>query len=277
MTTTARRPRRPRPKRPRGARRARASTAVDHVRFNRRIWDQESDAYDRRCAAVLGGVHAPAWGLWRTPESELRLLGDVTGRDLLELGCGAARWSVALAQRGGHPVGLDLSLAQLAKARAVVRRSRARVPLVRASAESIPFRSGSFDVVFCDWGAMTFGEPRSTVPECARVLRPGGLLVFAAASPIRTLTFDRRSDRQTRELRRSYFELHRLELGTAIEFQLPYGAWIDLFAEHGLEVLRLIESRPPLGARTAYLSGPDGRWAERWPMEAIWKLRKRSS
>jgi SAM-dependent methyltransferase len=216
------------------------------------------------------------WGLWRVPESELRLLGDLRGKDVLELGCGAARWSIALAQKGARPVGLDLSVSQLAKATRLVRRARVDVPLVRASAEAIPFRAGSFDTVFCDWGAMTFCDPLRTVPGCARVLRPGGQLVFATASPIRMLAHDRRSDRQSLRLRRPYFGMHRLELGTTVEFQMPYGEWIGLFAENDLDVVRLVETRPRPGPGTAYLNRNDARWALRWPMETIWKLRKRS-
>ena len=42
-----------------------------------------------------------AWGTSQIPESELRILGDVAGKDILEFGCGAAQWSIALAQRAG--------------------------------------------------------------------------------------------------------------------------------------------------------------------------------
>ena len=46
--------------------------------------------------------------MWQLPESELRVLGDVSGRDVLEFGCGAAQWSIALAAQGAR-VGDDLS------------------------------------------------------------------------------------------------------------------------------------------------------------------------
>ncbi|MGI9184330.1 MAG: RNA polymerase sigma factor [Solirubrobacteraceae bacterium] len=56
-------------------------------------------------AAVMlaaGRYRPDAWGVWQRPESELNVLGDVAGRDVLELGCGAAQWSIALRERG-HP------------------------------------------------------------------------------------------------------------------------------------------------------------------------------
>jgi ubiquinone/menaquinone biosynthesis C-methylase UbiE len=245
-----------------------------HVRTNRRFWEAGSDAYDRRHTASIAGANAAAWGLWRIPESSLRLLGAVRGTRMLELGCGAARWSIALAEKGARPIGLDATRSQLDKARRLVRESKARVPLLQANAERIPFRDATFDTVFCDWGAMTFCDPARTVPECARVLRPGGRLVFSTASPLRYVAFDAKRDGQSRRLERSYFDLRRVVLGDTVEFQLPYGEWIGLFARSGLSVERLLETRPELGARSSYVDRKDAPWARGWPMEAIWSVQK---
>lgn len=249
--------------------------AASHVNRNRAFWEATSRAYDRRCKKAIGGASAMAWGLWRVPESEAHYLGPTRGRDVLELGCGAARWSIALARRGARPVGLDLSLTQLAHARAEVATAGANVPLVRGSAESIPFPSRSFDLVFCDWGAMSFADPHRTVPECARVLRPDGLLVFATASPLRLVTLDRRNDRQAQRLLSDYFGLHRVDFGDSVEFQLPYGEWFALFDRNGFTVERLVETRPPEGGSTPYLSRADSAWGRRWPMECVWRVRRR--
>jgi SAM-dependent methyltransferase len=215
-----------------------------------------------------------AWGLWRVPERRLQALGAPKGRRMLELGCGAARWSVALARHGARVVGLDLSPAQLAHARAVVRRSGQRVPLVRGDAERLPFRASTFDLVFCDWGAMTVCDPYRTVPEAARVLRPGGRLVFATSSPLRNLVEDRRTDRLGRRLRHDYFGLHRIDYPREVNFQLRYGEWIQLFAQHGFLVESLTETRPRPRDRTTYLRPAEAAWARRWPVESIWQARK---
>jgi ubiquinone/menaquinone biosynthesis C-methylase UbiE len=235
-----------------------------------------STGYDRRFATVLGGSHAASWGLFRVPEAKLRLLGSVRGKRTLEVGCGAARWSIALARKGARATGIDLSTSQLSKARREVRRSGRRVPLCRASVERLPFRGATFDVVFCDWGAMTFSDPARSVPECARVLRTGGSLVFANASPFRYVALDPRSDRQVRRLARPYFGEYRVDFGPkeAVEFHPPYGEWVDLFRRNGLAVERLIETRPAAGQQSAYLSKADAKWGRSWPLEAIWKLVK---
>lgn len=215
-----------------------------------------------------------SWGLWRVPESKLRLLDPVRGRTVLELGCGGARWSAALARRGAHAVGLDLSKAQLRAARRVTRGSRSYVRLLRADAERIPLRDATVDQVFCDWGALTFTDPYRSIPEVGRILRPGGSLVFASGHPLRYIAHDRRRDQQVSRLTRPYFGLHRLVFDDTTDFQLPFGEWLSVFRRAGLQVERLIETRPPAGARSRYLSPADNRWARRWPMECLWKMRK---
>lgn len=265
-----------RPRRGRGTKatgRRRPRTA-DHVRTNLRLWERQSDAYDRRCASVLGGRRAKAWGFWRIPESSLGLVGEVRGKDVLELGCGAARWSDALAADGARVVGLDLSRSQLAKARRLGRRSGGRVALLRANAERLPLAEGSFDLVLSDWGAMTFCDPKRTVPEVARILRPGGRLVFATSSPFRAVAHDRRTDRIGRTLRYGYFGLGRLDFPREVNFTLAYSDWVELFGRTGLILERLVEPQGPGGRASGYLSPREERWARRWPLESIWSARK---
>src|ERR1700728_2209795 len=136
-----------------------------------------------------------AWGCWSVPESQLHVLGNVSGKDVLELGCGAARWAIALAKRGARVVGLDVSARQLEHARRNMRDACVDFPLVHASAEAVPLADASFDIVFCDHGAMTFCDPSRTVPEAARLLRRGGLLAFSAATPILNLCWNDSEDR----------------------------------------------------------------------------------
>ncbi len=250
-----------------------------HVVKNQEMWNRTSDDYERDHAADLGGEKAMAWGVWRIPEAELRVLGDVAGgdlrdKDVLELGCGAARWSIALAKAGARVVGLDFSSRQLEHARRNMAEAGVDFPLVQASAESVPLPDASFDVVFCDWGAMTFADPERTVPEVARLLRPGGLFAFATATPISFITLDVANDRQSTTLLNDYFGMRRLEWEDEVDFQLPYGEWIRLFRRSGLIVEDLIETRPPDGVETSYVDAEEAAWSRRWPREAIWRLRK---
>jgi ubiquinone/menaquinone biosynthesis C-methylase UbiE len=245
-----------------------------HATTNRALWERTSDSYERRNAASLAGQHTMSWGLWRVPERELQVLGDVVGKDILEYGCGAARWSIALAQAGARPVGLDLSPTQLGHARRLMAEAGVDFPLIEASAEAVPLPNASFDIVFCDWGAMTFCDPYLTVPEVSRLLRPGGLFAFSTATPISIIAQDFAADTHTDRLHNDYFGLHRLEWPDEVDFQLPYGEWIRLFRRNHLIVEDLIEPQAPADAISTYRTPAQLAWARRWPMENIWKLRK---
>ncbi len=245
------------------------------TRINRKMWNRESARYDRRHRRTLARAGGMSWGFWRVPESTLGLLGPIRGRATLEIGCGAGRWSAGLRRKGARPVGIDLSEEQLKSARAVQRRRGASFPLVHGSAEALPFRDARFDIAFCDWGALTFADPRRAIPEAARVLKRGGRLVFATSSPFRSLSQSRRTGRISARLRYPYFSLHRLDYPGEVNYQLSYAEWIGLFRRCGLMVDRLVELPTPRRARTTYVSRAERRWGSRWPLESIWALEKR--
>jgi len=249
---------------------------TEHAAANRRSWDAYSDEYQAKHGPQLADSGGHAWGTWQIPERELQILGDVAGKDVLEYGCGAAQWSIALARAGARPVGLDLSERQLDHARRLMAEAGVAFPLVHASAESVPLPDASFDIVFCDHGAMTFADPYRTVPEVARLLRPGGLFAFNAGSPIKTICWPVNAEQPSDRLVMDYFGLHRIEEDDGVVFQLPYGEWIRLFRSSGLELEDLVELRPPEGSSTTYDEYASFEWARDFPAEHIWRLRKRS-
>jgi ubiquinone/menaquinone biosynthesis C-methylase UbiE len=213
--------------------------------------------------------------MWQAPESELGVLGEVAGKEVLELGCGAAQWSILLAREGARAVGLDDSERQLEHARAAVTAAGVEVRLVHASAESLPFPDESFDIVFADHGANRFVDPYAWVPEAARVLRRGGRLAFSESTPWEVISWDDARDTVSRELRLDYFGLRRLEDEDGlVQFYLPYGDWIRLFRDNGLLVEALREIQPPAGAESTYRNADETEWARHWPMEHIWSVRK---
>lgn len=256
-------------------RKSRAAAGVpDYRTLNLTMWDRTAASYERRFETALRREGGKAWGVFRVPERQLHLLEPVRGKHVLELGCGAADWSIALARDGARVVGLDFSERRLSQARERMVKDGVTFPLVRARAEKIPYPDDSFDLVLSDYGATTFSNPSRWVPEVARVLRPGGILVFAHASPLRSLTYDLATDRYSRTFARDYFGLNALRDNDSVQFQLPYGAWIRLFSSSGLAVERLVEPRAPRSWRSPYLAASDQRWARHWPFDAIWKLRK---
>ncbi len=246
---------------------------AEAIAGNRRAWDRESAEYQRQHSDFLT-EKALAWGIWRVPEERLNLLGDLTGKLVLEYGCGGAQFSTALAEGGARPVGLDISASQLRHAREHVARYGQNVPLVQASAHLTPFRDESFDVVFCDYGAMTFVDPYLTVPEAARILEPGGIFVFCTTSPLYMMCLDYTTDEITNELRHPYFGMRLITDDSDYhDYQIPHGEWITLFRKNRLVVEELVETQPDEGVTTTYAGRPP-EWSRRWPAENIWKVRK---
>lgn len=236
--------------------------AADYVESGRRNWSAE-----------------PSWGIWSIPETEICLLpDDLAGKDTLELGCGTGYVSAWLARRGARPVGLDNSPVQLAAARQFQREFGLEFPLVHGIAEQLPFPDARFDFAISEYGAAIWSDPYLWIPEAARVLRPGGELVFLGHSALLNLCmFDSEEIPADPVLKRDYFGMHRMEWPdvSSVEFCLPHGEWIRLFRANGFELLDLVELRAPLGATTRY-THLNWEWARRWPSEQVWKLRLRN-
>lgn len=253
----------------------------NHVRRNRAAWD--GYAKDYAAAGRRNWAAAePSWGIFGVPEAEVGLLpADVAGLDAVELGCGTAYVSAWLARRGARPVGIDASPEQLATARRLQAEFGLDFPLHFGNAEATPFPDASFDLAISEYGAAIWCDPYRWIPEAARLLRPGGRLIFLGNGALLMLCTPEDADEETPvgdRLERPYFGMHRFEFGGAagpVEFHLGYGDWIRLLRANGFEVEDLIEVRPPPGATTAYPYVTAG-WARRWPCEEVWKARKRS-
>jgi ubiquinone/menaquinone biosynthesis C-methylase UbiE len=253
------------------------SGSTEHVRKNRIAWEGDSADYQERNASQLDRWDRLAWGVWDIPEDDLQALGDVAGMDVLEFGCGACQFGIKVAMRDARVTGLDFSAEQLRHGRGRMNETGVRFPVVQADGEQIPFRDGSFDLVFCDHGVMGFADPLLTVPEVARVLRPGGSFVFNGTTPWIWVAWGEDDQPPTREMRLDYFGLRRADSDdpeNTTSFQLTYGDWIRLFRENHLMVEDLIELRPPEDADTTYGDYAPLGWARAFPGEHIWKVRK---
>lgn len=246
----------------------------EHVARNRVHWNDRADEY------VEDGwrnweAAEPTWGIFGVPEAEVGLLPkELDGRAAIELGCGTGYVSAWLARRGARPIGIDNSEAQLATARSFQKEFDLEFPLVFGNAEEVPFPDESFDVAISEYGASIWCDPYLWIPEAARLLRPGGELVFLVNSILSSP--DDGNIPAGDELLRPLFGMHRIEWpdDDAVEFHLPHGKMIDLLRDCDLTVEQLIEIRPPADATTRF-SHISLDWARRFPPEEVWRARKR--
>jgi SAM-dependent methyltransferase len=245
---------------------------------NRSVWTRRNAEWLDQQACRGWGAGEIGWGVFGVPESEVAVLGDVAGLDVVELGCGTAYFSAWLAKRGARPVGVDITPAQLDSARRCMAETGIEFPLVEASAEDAPLPDESFDLALSEHGASAWCDPYLWIPEAARLVRPGGRLVFMHSTPFVYPHFPDVGD-PSRELQRPYFGMHRFQWTPedGIEFQLTYGGWIDVLRGSGFEIERLVELQaPPDATRHEYYSDWDPEWSRNWPSEEIWVARKRA-
>jgi SAM-dependent methyltransferase len=113
-----------------------------------------------------------------------RLMGDISGQRILDLGCGQGKATRPLADRGAQVLGVDISERMLE----IARRYEAATP------RGIEYRlddaqrldtvdDASFDGVVCFMALMDIPELAPTLRSVARVLRPGGWFVFTILHP----------------------------------------------------------------------------------------------
>ncbi len=249
----------------------------DAARRNREVWTRSNAAYTDREAPRKWAQEEIAWGMFGVPEADVDALPDVAGKDVLELGCGTAYFSSWLARRGARVVGLDNSPQQLETARRLQAEHRLDFRLVLASADDVPLPAGSFDLVLSEYGASLWVDPYRWVPEAARLLRPGGELVFLTNGLVLMLTMPADGVTAGDRLVRDLFGMHRFEWtgDDSVEFHLPHGEWIRVLVENGFAVEALVELRAPDGGDPGQWDFVTLEWARRWPSEEIWKARKR--
>lgn len=253
------------------------SALPDHVRRNRTLWDEWARKYEAQGESAWAET-TPTWGIFGVPESQVGMFpDDVAGKDVIELGCGTAYISAWLTRRGARVVGIDNSEAQLATARRLQRQHGLDFPLLHGNAEEVPYADGSFDMAISEYGACLWADPYRWVPEAARLLRPGGRLVFLVNSFLMILCAPEQDGvAATERMLRPSFGLHRIEWpgDVGVEFHLSHGNWLRLLRGAGFEVEDLVELRPAPDASTRY-PFVTLEWARQWPCEEVWKARKR--
>ena len=217
---------------------------------NRRDWDAYADEYQATHGRFLNDVGF-IWSPEGVDEHDAAVLGEVAGRDVLEVGCGAAQCSRWLAARGARVVGLDVSRRQLQHARRIDEDSHIPVPTVCATGTGLPFADASFDIAFSAFGALQFvADATLAVHEVARVLRPGGRFAFSVTHPIRWSMPDDPGE-EGLQVTSSYFdrtpyvELDSSDRVTYAEHHRTLGDWVRILAGAGFRLKDLLEPEWP--------------------------------
>ncbi len=245
---------------------------MEPLERNRAVWEQVNAAFSDAEGELRWDDDELRWGLFRRPESELGLLGAVHGLDVVELGCGVAHVAAWLARSGARPVGVDLSRAQLLTAQRCQERTGTTFPLVEADGEVVPLADRCADLVVSEHGVGAWCEPEAWVAEAARLLRPGGRLVFMTNSALSALCVPEESGPAGDRLLRAARDVRTVAWpGGGVEHHLGHGEWISVLGRNGFVVDALHELTPPEGAEDPdWYEIVTADWAGRWPAEDVW-------
>jgi SAM-dependent methyltransferase len=249
---------------------------TEHAAANRRMWNEDAPNWVEKGRANWERPE-PSWGGWDIPESELRILPELAGLDVVDIGCGTGYWSAWFARMGARPVGLDVSEAQLETARALQREHGIEFPLLHASGEAVPLPDASFDIAFSEYGAAIWCDPHLWIPEAHRLLRPGGRLIFLCNSVISILCSPVSEDEPAgMSLERPQAGLHATHWPEqeGPDFHLPHGEMLRLLRETGFELEALHELYAPDGPDEEVRFYIQRGWSRSWPCEEVWVARR---
>jgi SAM-dependent methyltransferase len=224
---------------------------------------------------VLPAVEAVGYGPDIGTETDFRLLGNLTGKRVLELGCAGGQNLVAMAKQGAHAIGLDFSAEQLAAARRLAEQEKVKVELHKGDlAELVFLRAESIDVVFSAYALGLVTDLNRVFRQAHRVLKQGAPIVFSLPHPASHL-IDDDDPVQPLLIRRSYFDRSNVSYDwEGLPLSAHHHTVSDLFTGLGRANFRvdtLLEPEPSTeGHRT-----PHWRDAYRWvPRTIVFRARK---
>jgi len=213
-------------------------------------WNIVSRSYQAKTTISLEDVH---YGPISPGESELKLLGNVKNKKILEIGCGGGQNSIVLAKWGAKPVGLDFSEEQIKHAQELAKKEQANVAFHVGNMEDLSaFKDESFDIVLSSFALDYVDDPLRTFRETCRVLKKSGLFVLAVVHPIahrgRVLRYGKRRMWAVGNYfdRRKHQWTWRTEKRTA-KFstgQTTLQDYFDLLVTSGFSIERILEPEP---------------------------------
>lgn len=237
-------------------------------------WDQFAGEYQKHSRISTEVAH---YGPDIPTEADLRLLGDLKGKRVLELGCGAAQCSIAFARAGATAIGVDLSADQLSHGRRLMEEAEVRVELRQGDMADLAFlRADSIDVAFSAYAFQYVEDLNRVFRQVNRVLRPGAPLVFSLPHPA-YFPIDEAGGTPPR-LERSWFDRgpERYNWG-GHEFTAYHHTFADIYmglARSSYRVDLVLEPEPVAGAPRSWFWREAMEWV---PPALIVRARKEGS
>lgn len=185
------------------------------------------------------------YGAGGANEEKLQIIGPVTGKHLLEIGCGGAQCGIAFAKQGAIVSGVDIAASQIEFAKELTAAHGVTISFYqRDMTDLAPIASESQDIVFSSIALQYVDDVLSCFQEVYRVLKMGGRFVCSIGHPCSTV------DPQTWRPTRSYFDTGKVVSGADVSAEVGFAFaenfrtvsdYFNALVDAGLTVERLIE------------------------------------
>jgi 2-polyprenyl-3-methyl-5-hydroxy-6-metoxy-1,4-benzoquinol methylase len=161
-------------------------------------------SYDAAWDRAGGGTDTVAYGPDIPGETELRLLGDLKGKRVLDLGCGSGAGAIAVAKQGAIAIAVDGSADNLAAAKRAGDENEVRIEFHQADLADLAFvRADTIDVVLSAWSLAHVEDLNRVFRQVHRVMKTNAPFVFSLPHPAYDMIDD---DAEPPVVRRSYFD-----------------------------------------------------------------------
>lgn len=210
-------------------------------------WNRISEDYQRRSKIPTDDVY---YGDFILSEKELKLIGEVKGKRVLEIGCGGGQNSVALAKKGAIVSGIDASEKQITYAKALARKEQVDADFFVGDMQDLSrFSDGTFDLVITAISLLYVESLERTFSEVYRVLKDGGIFVFSEGHPFAEGKLIRYKGKTVYAVtdyfkRRKVFWVDRLSDGTRVKmysYHRPLQDYFEALLENGFLIQKYLE------------------------------------
>jgi len=247
---------------------------MNNTKEIKKWWESASKNYQKECKIPID-IH---YGPGSPNENHLKLLGNLKGKKILEIGCGGAQCGIAMAKKGGKVTGIDISEEQLKFAEELTKKNRVKIKFILGSFQNLnKIKSNSKDIVFSAFALHYSPNIKTIFKQVKRILKERGIFVFSLDHP-----FFRTLNPKTLKLKGSYFKtgkrVEKYTNGTFVMYTHTIGEIHNLLVEAGFVVEKLIEP----DSRKRYPKDP---WYGLWnynpkflsfiPPTIIFKVRKK--
>lgn len=148
----------------------------------KKSWDKIAILYKNRYDISREIVH---YGPLCPGEDRLNLMGDISGKKVVDLGCGGGQNAVALNKMGAEVTGVDFSSEQVSLARKLAEDSGSSIMFKAADISSLTFiRDGSHDLAISACAVSFVEDTDSFFAETFRILKSGGRFILSDMNPL---------------------------------------------------------------------------------------------